>query len=309
MCSQTGMKKIVTYLILSTTKWPVFLASSGIILALVFALLNPAVTEELSFGARLAFWLFQVNALLVLIQSAQLALQKAGPFFKWPKIIQFILSGLLGATLFVPISLFLDQSVGLDEVPTNFVQVWPIKLLEEFSLVTPPAVVAWIGLNAIRSWRGISLGEPSANPTIDRLTMGDASRGVVTDESPSDRLPPSAPLPAFLELVPKYLGRDLVAISAELHYLRVYTNLGQNLILYPFGRAVEELESSSFLGVKVHRSHWVAYGHVIQVKRIEAQWNVITDTGLRVPVSRRRAAEVSDLLSNRSRADWPEAGA
>lgn len=291
------MEKFANRLILWARKWPVFLAISGLFLALVFAFLNPVATQQLSLGARIGFWLFQVMSLLLFMQTALLVLQRVGTFFRWPKILQFVLSGLLGSTIFVPISLLLDLFLGLDESPSSLAEFWHPLLLEELSFISPPAVIAWSGLNAIRSWRGDSSIRNDSEQRESEFSH-DRNLPVASDqELPSGQEIPSIKTPAFFDLIPRYLGKDVVAAAAELHYLRVYTKLGQALILYPFGRAVEELNESNILGLKVHRSHWVARRHIIEIKRSRSRLMVITSIGLIVPVSRRKAAEVSNLDS------------
>ncbi|MFN7607701.1 MAG: hypothetical protein ACK5RU_17575, partial [Hyphomonadaceae bacterium] len=61
--------------------WPKFLAFSIICIATVITLLNPSSTQELSIAQRAVFWLIQVSALLMLMQTMQLGLQKFNPVF------------------------------------------------------------------------------------------------------------------------------------------------------------------------------------------------------------------------------------
>jgi DNA-binding LytR/AlgR family response regulator len=91
------------------------------------------------------------------------------------------------------------------------------------------------------------------------------------------------PVP-FLERVPSRLGRELIALEAEDHYLRVHTALGSELILARLSDAVAQLEG--FDGLQVHRSWWVAAdavaGLVVQNGRLGLQLR----NGLIAPVSR-----------------------
>jgi DNA-binding LytR/AlgR family response regulator len=88
------------------------------------------------------------------------------------------------------------------------------------------------------------------------------------------------------------LGRELVMLSAELHYLRVKTTRGEALILYSFGQAMAELAASD-KGIQVHRSHWVARTHVAGVRREEGRMHCVLLSGATVPVARSRQAEVA----------------
>jgi DNA-binding LytR/AlgR family response regulator len=80
-----------------------------------------------------------------------------------------------------------------------------------------------------------------------------------------------------------------VALSAELHYLRLRTAAGEVLILYPFGKAVAELGEHG-LGLQIHRSHWVAAAHVRRVDRRGQGALCTLSTGLTLPVSRQYRA-------------------
>lgn len=79
-----------------------------------------------------------------------------------------------------------------------------------------------------------------------------------TSTAPS--LPPPEPVAAvpasLLDRLPPRLGRDLVALQMEDHYVRAHTPLGSDLLLMPLGQAVEALAAVE--GLRVHRSWWVA---------------------------------------------------
>ena len=69
---------------------------------------------------------------------------------------------------------------------------------------------------------------------------------------------------ALLRLLPQGLGTDLIYIKSEDHYLEVHTTVGSSLIKMRFSDAVAELGDR---GVQVHRSYWVANGHVTRSVR------------------------------------------
>ena len=274
--------------------WPKFLSLSTICMATVFALLNPSATKDLSIVPRALFWLAQVSALLAMMQMTQLGLQRLNPFYKWPIVAQLILSGFLGAALFVPIGMWLDGILGLDGETVFLSQKWYLAFWQELGFVSPPALTTWLGLNAIRL-RGALGTIPDQTPAAsDHI----GSQDIRAPENQAERQHnKNEPLkPAFVALLPTHLGTDLVALSAELHYTRVHTYAGQALIFYPFGRAIEELKEAGYPGVQVHRSHWVAQTHILQKKRLNSRGLLQTDTGLTLPVSRRRKNELSQIL-------------
>ena len=93
----------------------------------------------------------------------------------------------------------------------------------------------------------------------------------------------------WCERLPTELGNDVIAVASELQYLRVWTSRGCALIL----GALADVESQgSAHGLRVHRSWWVASGHVVSVRRTATGTVCLMSDGRKVPVSRRRRAEV-----------------
>jgi len=110
-----------------------------------------------------------------------------------------------------------------------------------------------------------------------------------------DQIEPASPgpprEPAFLARIPAKLGRDLLALEMEDHYVRVHTAEGSDLILMRLRDAVAELAGLD--GLQVHRSHWVAAAAVTGVeRRPDGKLTLVLRNGLRVPVSRSYAAGV-----------------
>jgi hypothetical protein len=101
-------------------------------------------------------------------------------------------------------------------------------------------------------------------------------------------LPPvDAPKDAALDFfrrVPPALGRDLLALEMEDHYLRIHTALGSDLILLRLRDALVELDPSR--GRQVHRSWWVAEGSIASVERDARRPVLVLRNGLHVPVSK-----------------------
>nr|WP_321439896.1 LytTR family DNA-binding domain-containing protein [uncultured Hyphomonas sp.] len=97
----------------------------------------------------------------------------------------------------------------------------------------------------------------------------------------------------FLDRLPvKFRQAELWAVSSEDHYLRVYTNLGEELILMRLADAVRELDSAA--GVQVHRSWWVAKDGVSETRRDNGKLVLVLKNGTDVPVSRTYQAAAKD---------------
>ena len=96
---------------------------------------------------------------------------------------------------------------------------------------------------------------------------------------------PKAPYTAFLEKLPPAMGRDIVALHSEDHYVRVYTRLGDTLILATISDAIAKLEALGIAGQRVHRSWWIAIGAVARVETQGRRVTAILENGIEIPVS------------------------
>lgn len=92
----------------------------------------------------------------------------------------------------------------------------------------------------------------------------------------------------FLRRIPAKLGQDLLCLGMEDHYLRIYTAVGDDLILMRLKDAEAELAAVD--GLRVHRSWWVARKAVRAVKRDGERVMLELVNGVAVPVSRANVA-------------------
>lgn len=97
----------------------------------------------------------------------------------------------------------------------------------------------------------------------------------------------------FFERMPAEIGRELVYIKTEDHYVGVHTTAGSARVLVRFADAVDELGE---LGMQVHRCYWVAHGQMAElVTRGHRTLLRLTDDR-EVPVSRRYLPDVEAVL-------------
>lgn len=89
--------------------------------------------------------------------------------------------------------------------------------------------------------------------------------------------------PPFLGRTDPAIGRDLIMIAAQEHYLRVVTRKGADLIHYRFSDAVGEL--IEWPGLQVHRSFWVARDAIESFHASGRRLRLRLITGAEVPVS------------------------
>ncbi|HWJ94374.1 MAG TPA: LytTR family DNA-binding domain-containing protein, partial [Telluria sp.] len=111
---------------------------------------------------------------------------------------------------------------------------------------------------------------------------------------------PALPPAPFYERIPSHLGRQLLALGAEDHYLRVMTAQGSDLILMRMADAIRELGDGT--GLQVHRSWWVALDAVTEIRRDGGRTALVLANGQEVPVSRTFLAAVRAQ-------QWPNLGA
>lgn len=87
---------------------------------------------------------------------------------------------------------------------------------------------------------------------------------------------------------------DLRLVSAEEHYVRIQTVDGRQLLR---GRISDiEAQLPDALGLRVHRSHWVAASAVHTLNRSREGWVLELTDGTQVPVARPRRDAVRDWL-------------
>lgn len=88
----------------------------------------------------------------------------------------------------------------------------------------------------------------------------------------------------FLSKLPSALRSDILALEAEDHYLRVHTLNGSALILMRLADAAAIIDLR--LGLRVHRSWWVAKDGVRQLESASGRAIVRLLDGTAVPISR-----------------------
>jgi hypothetical protein len=101
--------------------------------------------------------------------------------------------------------------------------------------------------------------------------------------------------PEFMKRVRLELRGEVLALQAELHYVRVFTTAGDDLILYRFSDAVEEMADA---GMQVHRSWWVSREALVG-GAMSPRPHLLLSNGSKVPVSRSRIQECRAFLSSR----------
>ncbi len=96
--------------------------------------------------------------------------------------------------------------------------------------------------------------------------------------------------PRLLARLPARLGREVLALQAEDHYVRVHTATGTDLVLMRLADAIAEAEGIN--GLRVHRSWWIARAAVASARSEGRRAELTLTNGLLVPVTREAVPEI-----------------
>ena len=91
-------------------------------------------------------------------------------------------------------------------------------------------------------------------------------------------------------------GEVPYAIAAEGHYVRVYTALGNEMIMMKFEDAVKAMIGTK--GVQTHRSWWVLSSQIQKIVPTGSSYEAQLKSGLSVPVSRRKKKNTLRSINN-----------
>jgi hypothetical protein len=233
----------------------------GVMAALVLAFTGAFRTDQIALGPRLAYWFTVILAGSALGLVITWAVQAWGRLARW-RWAEMTLASLLIAlplTFIVVVASAISFGGMSIDVPT---------LLGFFGVVFPVSLVMTL------------------------INMTTATQIVVVNDAPAPVAEPTAlpALPAglpaaFAERLPQRLrGGRLIALAAEDHYLRVFTDVGDDLVLMRMADAVALL--ADVPGARVHRSWWVARAAVTGTTRDGDRVLLTLENGQTAPVSR-----------------------
>lgn len=256
--------------------WKTMLLAGGLLTALFIAI-EPESSLQLSLLPRTLFWILHVSCALTGIILASyavriLAKQHLSLF------MTVTLTGLIGAILTTPPYWALETLFPsnppdgwLDEFETR--GLWQ-AMLAEFLEMLPTFLISWYAVNL----------PLFLNPTL-------LNNGLPPDEPPApdkDQDDKEQTLNQLYERLPEVIGKDIVAISSDLHYLNIHTTLGRTLLL---GNLKDYADAFGNAGMLVHRSHWVAKAHVVKLHITGKTAYCLMSSGLKIPISRAKRKE------------------
>ena len=243
----------------------------------VLAFLGPFDTwGRLSWPDRAAFWTLAigVNWLFGMIVgiAGGLAIEKRG----WPAWAGVVAGGSAIASLpgtgavWLLVSAWMDyRMTGASELASLYFQVFAIH----------------VALNLLIA---CFVAARHRRAGTEEGTVGSGG----TEEADAARPPGEPPGAPFLDRIPARLGRDLLHLHMQDHYVEVHTGEGSDLLLLRFRDALREVGGLD--GAQVHRSHWVARAAVAGVERRNGRIALRLVNGRLVPVSRSFAPALRD---------------
>ena len=313
-----------------------YLTIAGLAFVALVMTLEPDVGFAAPPAAQLLFWALQVAAGLFVLQSVLYLLTRRYGASRVPSWALVLLSGVLGAVVLAPIYWLIGEGLmeswlgypaRPDEDGDSLVAfAGHNPLLREYMDIVGPVATAWAliclprlhwlvpPLLHARTPPAVTVSRP-ARPEDDASAETAISRSAApghsdptprsdtgvpearraADPDPTAMATSTAPGMSWRERLPAELGKDVIAVASELQYLRVWTSRGCALVL----GALADVESEDAArGLRVHRSWWVACEHVVSVRRTSAGTICLMSDGRRVPVSRRRSAEVLARFGN-----------
>lgn len=213
----------------------------------IATLASPFGTDSIPLIPRAMYWLVAMGGAVFLSNVIIAWSYQAPPLLRLPMLAR----GMVGAMIFS--ALYTVLLVGFGRLFFGGVGFPGIALM--FGYVAPICVAITAVVHLYRAGRG----------------------------SPTVAAPRSEPPPFFKRLKPA-LGRNLIRLSMQDHYVEVVTEKGTQLVLMRFGDALEELDGIA--GWRIHRSHWVAEAGMRSLKRENSKLLIVMSDGAELPVSR-----------------------
>ncbi|MCP5073820.1 MAG: LytTR family transcriptional regulator [Rhodobacteraceae bacterium] len=223
----------------------------------VLAVLGPFGTYDMPIGWRVAYWCASLCVGWIFVTAAFFAVFRLPVLTQvngWVRMVAALLLGALPTVASIPIVEKLFRPDSGDALTLGLL----FNVLVICLLIGGSLFVRW------------------------KMRLGAKAAASLAERSP------------FLDRLPCALGRDLVSLSMQDHYVSVTTTQGTDLILLRFSDAIKEL--NGYPGIRVHRSHWVATSAFEGFRRIKGKDVVALTDGRELPVSQTYLEKVKGAL-------------
>ena len=281
--------------------WPLgrSMAIVGVFLVAIFVLMEPEASQGLGLVDRTVFWVVNIGlALGALYVASWLLLPRI--MHRLPAWLALLVAGIAGAALMAPFGYLVElvqpeswQLVDDGDWLDRFEQrgVWQ-AVVAEFLEVGPQVLLIWMAINL-----PFLASKPTLNKPAGPDDSGSRHEPVDVEKDEAGQYA-EAVRAEFLDGIPESLGTNVLAISSDLHYLHVYTDLGRCMILGSLQRAAEALGEE---GMRVHRAHWVARNAIVKIVKDGQQWYCLLSNDLKVPISRRKKSMVGGWFGHNTK--------
>lgn len=265
---------------------PPYLLAVGFVLLGTFVSVGSTQGLEAPLLAIVLVWALHLSVGLVAIRAGVIGLSRWPKTATWSDLSLLAVSGFVASLVLAPVSFVIDQSLltlGVDTDDELLIgsSATALKIffgiVEEWTHVVGPTVLVAVIL-ALPAWWVRRQSTPS--PNVSEMNR-EAEVSIASDSATAE---PMA-IRSCLQRLPPALGTDLIAAQSELQYVRIYTTLGDALVLGALKDVAEQREAE---GQLVHRTWWVSNRHVRTLRRKGAQYVLTMANGLEIPVSRRR---------------------
>jgi hypothetical protein len=264
------------------------------VMSVFCTIVKPDISAELALLPRLVFWVSHVSVGLMGILLASVVIRYFYPHRQFSLFITIGLTGMIGALLATPALLLLEEffpkETELDWLDRFGQLGWWQALLAEFLEVLPNLLLIWYLVNLPLLFNKPLLRQTPDDDEPNTPPPGEQAQREEELRKRREQL---------YEKLPEVIGRDIVAISSDLHYLNVHTVLGKFLVL---GTLKYYAEAFGDEGILVHRSNWVAKQHVVKVRTSGEEAYCLMSNGLKVPISRSRKKQVKAIFGDFARA-------
>ena len=103
------------------------------------------------------------------------------------------------------------------------------------------------------------------------------------------------PVTLFFKRLPHKIGRDLISLQAQDHYILVVTSAGSEMVLMRLSDAIKELGTHK--GIQTHRSWWVAEKHIVNMATENGKKHIYLTNGQKTPISRTYLKQVNSFFN------------
>lgn len=169
---------------------------------------------------------------------------------------------------------------------------WPSRIMGGFVAGFPVAVIVWC-INHFAF--GLDMGGWEIFFRISLHCMIISVAVMLVYYLLNNREEVSSASSPFLDRLPKHLGKNLLHLTAQDHYVKAVTDRGSELILMRFADALREV--SEMEGIQIHRAHWVSHGAVKKPVKKDGKLFIETLEGEQFPVSRSHMKAVKEALN------------